>query len=81
MSEDKENSFAHDLSKLEQIITSMNQDELELEDNLRYFAQGMELIRKCRKVLDEAEQKVKVLVKSDDGEVVEKNVEFGNELD
>ncbi|UCC73242.1 MAG: exodeoxyribonuclease VII small subunit [Gemmatimonadota bacterium] len=47
------------LGRLEQIVESLEREELELEDALRLFDEGMELIRVAERELVESEGKVK----------------------
>ena len=45
--------------ELEGIVTRMERGELPLEESLQLFERGMVLSAECRKMLDEAELKVK----------------------
>jgi len=60
---DKSPSFEEGLDRLEQIVKDLEQGELELEKSLELFEQGVELSESCRKQLEEAEQKVEILLK------------------
>jgi len=42
-----------------------------LDESLTLFEEGVGLVKFCTKALDEAEQKVKILQKGDDGTVTE----------
>jgi len=47
------------IGKLEQIVQRLEREDLELEDALRLFDEGMELIRGVEKDLEESEGKIK----------------------
>ncbi|WP_089727147.1 exodeoxyribonuclease VII small subunit [Candidatus Thiosymbion oneisti] len=57
----EEVSFEDVLKELESLVDTLEQGELTLEQSLAYFERGIELTRTCRKVLDAAEQKVRIL--------------------
>ena len=56
-------SFEEGLDRLEQIVKDLEQGELDLEKSLELFEQGVELSKSCHKQLEEAEQKVEILLK------------------
>lgn len=63
--------FEAALAELESIVQRLEQGELSLEESLRQFERGVVLTRLCQKALRQAEQKIRVLARSSDGEVVE----------
>lgn len=65
--------FEAALSELEQIVLQLEQGELSLEESLRQFERGVELTRGCQKALRQAEQKIRILAKKQDGEIVEQD--------
>jgi len=65
--------FEAALSELEQIVQRLEQGELSLEESLRQFERGVELTRGCQKALRQAEQKIRILAKKQDGEIVEQD--------
>lgn len=54
--------FEKRLGRLEQIVGKMEKGDLSLEDSLKMFEEGVKLSRECHMQLNEAEQKVKLLV-------------------
>jgi len=54
--------FEKALAELEQIVENMEHGELSLEQSLKDFERGIELTRACQQALQQAEQKVKMLV-------------------
>jgi exodeoxyribonuclease VII small subunit len=63
----KEKSFEASLKALEQIVEQLETGDLPLEHSLELFEQGVRLSRDCQKRLDEAERKVELLLKNDEG--------------
>jgi exodeoxyribonuclease VII small subunit len=55
-------SFEEALAELEQMVERMEQGNLPLEESLKLFERGIELTRTCQKALQEAEQKVQILL-------------------
>ena len=64
-------TFEQSLVRLEQIVRAMEKGDVELEESLRMFQEGTELIRRCGKLLDEAELQVKEIMTAPDGSPVE----------
>jgi len=57
--------FESSLNELNQIVEKMEQDDLELEESLKLFERGITLTRQCQKALQEAEQKVHILLEKE----------------
>jgi len=55
--------FEECLQRLEVIVREMERGELQLEDSLKLFEEGVVLSGSCRKELEEAEGKVELLLK------------------
>lgn len=62
-------AFEPALASLEQLVQQMESGELSLEQSIAAFEQGMTLSQQCQKALDEAEQKVQMLMSQADGSV------------
>jgi exodeoxyribonuclease VII small subunit len=54
--------FESALKELESLVEKMEQGDIRLEDSLQHFERGIELTRHCQQALQEAEQKVQVLL-------------------
>ena len=68
--------FEKKLGRLEDIVEKMETGELTLEDSLKLFEEGVKLSRECNVQLNEAEQKVKLLLGVDaDGNAIERDFE------
>ena len=75
---DKNRSFEQNMARLEQIVRSMERGDVALEESLKLFQEGTELVRSCSKLLDEAQLQVKKIMTAPDGSPVEE--EFSDEL-
>ena len=64
-------TFEQSMIRLEQIVRAMEKGDVELEESLKMFQEGTELIRRCGKLLDEAELQVKKIMTAPDGSPVE----------
>ena len=62
-----EQKFEKSMQRLEEIVLSLEGGELPLEDSLKVFEEGMKLVKFCSDKLDEAEQKVTLLLKESGG--------------
>lgn len=60
--------FEQALAELEALVEKMEQGDLSLEESLQSFERGIQLTRSCQQALQEAEQKVQVLLEKDGGE-------------
>jgi exodeoxyribonuclease VII small subunit len=54
--------FEDSLVELEQLVEQMEQGDISLEESLKSFERGVKLTRTCQKALQEAEQKVQILL-------------------
>jgi exodeoxyribonuclease VII small subunit len=61
--------FEEALSKLEKIVEKMEQGDIPLEDSLKLFEEGIRLSRFCNQKLDEAEKRVEILLKDEEGKI------------
>lgn len=69
MNEEK-NTFEGSMQRLEQIVRAMERGDVPLEESLKLFQEGTELVRSCSKLLDEAELQVKRVRSGADGSPV-----------
>ena len=59
--------FEEAMKKLEEIVQDLESGGLSLEDSLKGFEEGMKLAKFCSEKLEEADQKVRLLIKESDG--------------
>ncbi len=64
----KTQRFEEALSRLEEIVDKLQSQDLLLEESLKLFEEGLKLSRFCHDKLQEAEKRVKKLVKGEKGE-------------
>jgi exodeoxyribonuclease VII small subunit len=62
-----EKKFEEAMERLGQIVEGLESGDLSLEESLKIFEEGMGLVNFCSKKLEEAEQKVTILIKESDG--------------
>ena len=62
-----EKSFELSLEELEKIVRQLEGGDLPLDRSLELFELGVRLSRECQKRLDEAERKVEILLRGNDG--------------
>ncbi|MGN1271022.1 MAG: exodeoxyribonuclease VII small subunit [Clostridia bacterium] len=69
--ENKELNFEETMQELEKIVQELEKGELNLDDSINKFEEGMKLSKNASKYLEEAEKKITVLINSKDGEITE----------
>jgi exodeoxyribonuclease VII small subunit len=62
-----EPSFEEALESLERIVEQLEEGNLSLEDTLKKFEEGIRLSRLCEKKLKQAQKKVSMLIKDEEG--------------
>ena len=56
--------FESSLKKLEDIVSKLENTDINLEDSVQSFEEGIELVKDCQKQLSDAELKVKKLLEN-----------------
>ena len=59
--------FEDALQRLEQIVDQLEAGNLPLEESLKVFEEGVGLARRCAKYLEEAEKRIEVLTRDEQG--------------
>ena len=67
--------FESSMQRLEQIVRSMERGDVPLEESLKLFQEGTELVRSCGKLLEEAQLQVKKILTNPDGSPKEEDFE------
>ncbi len=67
MNEQPKPSFEAAYARLEQILEKMNSGTISLDDSIKLYEEADRLIVQCQSRLNEAEQKIEVLIKNRDG--------------
>jgi exodeoxyribonuclease VII small subunit len=71
----EEISFEEALKGLEAIVSKLETGSLRLEEALEVFEEGVRLARICSKRLEEGEKRISILLRSENGELVERPFE------
>ena len=66
-------TFEANMQRLEQIVRAMERGDLPLDESLKLFQEGTELVRICSKLLDDAQLQVKKIMTATDGSPVEED--------
>ena len=69
MGKDKQTDFESSLKALESIVERLEDENINLEDSVKSFEEGINLVKECQKQLQEAELKIKTLL--DDGSSID----------
>lgn len=69
-------SFEENLEELEKIVTDLEKGELNLDESVKRFEEGISISKECNEMLEEAEKKITILLKNGD-EVKEENFTAG----
>ena len=76
----KKMTFEQQITRLEEIVSALEQGDVQLADSLALFEEGTKLIAACTKQLDQAEQQVVKLMKGPDGAPLEQPFETTEEV-
>ncbi len=64
-------TFEQNMLRLEQIVRAMERGDVALEESLKLFQEGTELVRECGKLLEDAKLQVSKITAGADGEPTE----------
>ena len=67
----KKLSFEESMQRLEAIVRAMEHGDVALEESLKLFREGTELVRSCGKLLDDAQMQISKISVAADGSPVE----------
>lgn len=62
-----EANFEETIKKLELIAKELENGDLNLDESVSKFEQGMKLSKICNEILESAEKRISILIKNDDG--------------
>ncbi len=63
-------TFEQSMQRLEQIVRAMERGDVALDESLKLFQEGTELVRSCEKQLNDAELEIKKVMTAPDGSPV-----------
>ena len=64
-------TFEQNMLRLEQIVRAMERGDVALEESLKLFQEGTELVRSCGKLLEDAKLQVSKITAGADGKPTE----------
>ena len=67
-------SFEEQMESLEKIVAELENGNLNLDESVNKFEEGLKISKECNKILEEAEKKITILV-NENGEIKEENFE------
>ena len=63
-------TFEESMARLEQIVRAMERGDVALEESLKLFQEGTELVHSCSALLDEAQLQIQKVMTTADGSPV-----------
>lgn len=69
----KEINFEESVKRLEQIANELEKGDLDLDNSIKKFEEGMKISKQCSDMLEQAEKKITMLIKDSDGKLIEEN--------
>ena len=60
-------SFENNMQRLEQIVRALERGDVPLDESLKLFQEGTELVRSCQNMLDNAKQQVEKVLSDANG--------------
>ncbi len=66
--DDKKITYEDAVKRLEEIVKKLGSGSAPLDESIALFSEGSELVKICTAILDEAEQKVKIITESEKSE-------------
>ena len=67
-------SFEDNMNNLEKIVTELENGDLNLDESISKFEEGIKISKECNKILEEAEKKITILLEKD-GKIEEEDFE------
>lgn len=59
----KEQSFEKSLEELEKVVEALSKDDITLEDSIKQYKAGMELVEYCNGAIDKIEKELEILTR------------------
>lgn len=69
----EEKSFEELMATLENIVQTLEKGDLNLDESVAKFEEGMTISKECNKMLENSEKRISILLENSDGEMEEKN--------
>ena len=71
---EKELNFEETMENLEKIVQELEKGDLNLDDSIAKFEEGIKLSKSASKYLEEAEKKITILVSDNEGSITEEKL-------
>lgn len=65
--------FEASVKRLEEITSRLEKENITLEESLKLYEEGIGLVRTCNEHLENAEQRIRILKMTSDGEMKEED--------
>ena len=74
----EENNFEEKMKDLENLVAELEKGDLNLDESVNKFEEGMKISKECNDILQKAERRISILLEKD-GDLTEKD--FNNNED
>lgn len=71
MAKKEEKNFEELMSTLENIVQTLEKGDLNLDESVTKFEEGMKISKECSKMLENSEKRITILLENSDGEINE----------
>ena len=68
-------NFEKNMSDLENIVTELEKGDLNLDESISKFEEGIKISKQCNKILEEAEKKITILINDEEKDFTPLNQE------
>lgn len=75
--EEKKMTFEQALARLEEIVALLEKGDAPLDQSLELYEEGAALVSRCNTALEQAERRVTILMKDQEGTVTEQVFDAG----
>jgi exodeoxyribonuclease VII small subunit len=75
---EKNQTFEVSLAELEKIVRRLEEGDLPLDESLELFEKGVRLSRECRERLNQAERRIEILLRDEDGNATLQEITGGD---
>lgn len=69
---EEKKTFEELMGSLEEIVQELEKGELNLDESVTKFEEGMKISKECNKILEASEKRISILLEND-GELTEEN--------
>lgn len=73
----EENNFEEKMKELENLVLELEKGELNLDDSVKKFEEGMKISKECNDILEKAEKRISILLERD-GDIKESDFDSEN---